>query len=62
MPPVGPAPDYPKSAGKFWPYSTTLFDFIRRWDWVNGVCDVALADGSTAASDRPSQILLPDQL
>ena len=30
MPPVGPTPAYPKSAGKFWPYSTTLFEYIRR--------------------------------
>lgn len=30
MPPVGPTASYPKSAGKFWPYATTLFDYIRR--------------------------------
>jgi cytochrome c len=30
MPPVGPTPAYLKSAGKFWPHSTTLFDYIRR--------------------------------
>ena len=30
MPPVGPATSYAKPAGKFWPYATTLFDYIRR--------------------------------
>lgn len=30
MPPVGPTTSYPKSAGRFWPYATTLFDYIRR--------------------------------
>ena len=30
MPPVGPTASYPKSAGRFWPYATTLFDYIRR--------------------------------
>ena len=30
MPPIGPTQVFPKSAGKFWPYATTLFDFIRR--------------------------------
>lgn len=30
MPPVGPATSYAKPAGQFWPYATTLFDYIRR--------------------------------
>lgn len=30
MPPVGPAQAFAKPAGTFWPYPTTLFDFIRR--------------------------------
>ena len=30
MPPIGSTQVFPKSAGKFWPYATTLFDFIRR--------------------------------
>jgi S-disulfanyl-L-cysteine oxidoreductase SoxD len=30
MPPVGPTATYAKSAGKYWPYATTLFDYIRR--------------------------------
>lgn len=30
MPPVGPNEIWPKAAGKYWPYATTLFDYIRR--------------------------------
>jgi len=30
MPPVWPNEIWPKSAGKYWPYATTLFDYIRR--------------------------------
>lgn len=30
QPPVGPADGYPKPAGRYWPYATTLFDYIRR--------------------------------
>ena len=30
QPVVGPVDTYPKSAGRHWPYATTLFDYIRR--------------------------------
>jgi len=30
MPPVWPNEIWPKAAGKYWPYATTLFDYIRR--------------------------------
>lgn len=30
MPPVGPNSVWPKPAGGYWPYATTLFDYIRR--------------------------------
>lgn len=30
MPPVGPNETWPKAAGMYWPYSTTLFDYIKR--------------------------------
>jgi S-disulfanyl-L-cysteine oxidoreductase SoxD len=30
MPPVGPSESYDKPAGRYWPYATTLFDYIRR--------------------------------
>jgi cytochrome c len=30
MPPVGPNDIWPKPAGSYWPYATTLFDYIRR--------------------------------
>ncbi len=30
MPPVGPAKAYAKSAGRFWPHATTIFDYVRR--------------------------------
>jgi len=30
MPPVGPNSSFPKPAGHYWPYATTLFDYIRR--------------------------------
>ena len=30
MPPVGPNEIWPKAAGAYWPYATTLFDYIRR--------------------------------
>jgi cytochrome c len=30
MPPVGPNDVWPKPAGRYWPYATTLFDYIRR--------------------------------
>lgn len=30
MPPVGPNDVWAKPAGRYWPYATTLFDYIRR--------------------------------
>jgi cytochrome c5 len=30
MPPVGPNDIWPKAAGRYWPYATTLFDYVRR--------------------------------
>lgn len=30
MPPVGPNEVWAKPAGRYWPYATTLFDYIRR--------------------------------
>jgi cytochrome c len=30
QPVVGPSASYPKTAGRYWPYATTLFDYIRR--------------------------------
>ncbi|MCU9848461.1 cytochrome c [Defluviimonas sp. WL0024] len=30
MPPVGPNDIWAKPAGRYWPYATTLFDYIRR--------------------------------
>ncbi len=29
-PPVGPSADFAKPAGAYWPYATTLFDYVRR--------------------------------
>ena len=30
MPPVLPNEIWPKAAGRYWPYATTLFDYVRR--------------------------------
>lgn len=30
MAPVGPAKDFAKPAGRFWPHATTMFDYVRR--------------------------------